>query len=160
MIAPLAALLLAAAPTAPTVPTAPVDPPAERAAASHSAIDASVKLSGELASCLDHAVIELGLGAKKQGESWRAKGALVHATLATELNVLLRLEPADGMVVLRLHSDWPGAPKEAALQGELEARHIAAVTRAARICGVVHPEVTCRRAPAGAVAQPCTPSRS
>lgn len=151
MIAQLAALVLAAAPDA---------PPEERAAGTHTSIDASATFAPELAACLDHAVIELGLGAKKlEGGVWRAKGALVHATLAAELNVLLRVEPVKAGLTLRLHSDWPGAPKEPALQAELEARHVAAITRAGRICGELHPAVTCRRTPAGAEAQSCTPSR-
>jgi len=155
MFASLAALLLTAAPAPAAAPAAP---PAERPAATHTAIDATVTLAGDQAACLEHAIVELSLGAKRQGDAWQAKGALLHATIASELNVLLRLQRSTGDVKLLLHTDWPGAPREPALQAELEARHVTAMVRAGRICGVVNPMTSCTVTPAGGAPKPCTPA--
>jgi len=156
--APLVVALLSA-PSAPATPSAAPagPPPAPRDAATHTSIIASTRLSADQEACLDHAVYELGLGAKKHGRTWKAKGELLHATIASELNVILTLEPASGDLVFTLRTDWPGAPKDAALQAELEARHVLAVGRAARICGIVQANVSCQRVPAGAAPIPCTP---
>jgi hypothetical protein len=146
------------APAAPTIAAAqPAPAPAPRDAATHSGIVASTRLPAGQEACLDHAVKELGLGAKRVGNAWQAKGELLHARIAAELNVILLLEPASGDLVFTLRTDWPGAPKAAELQSELESRHIAAVARAARICGIAQANVVCQRRPAGGEAVPCTP---
>ncbi len=159
ILLPAMLVALLSAPSAPaTTPAAAAPPaPAPRDAATHSAIVASTRLPAGQEACIDHAIKELSLGAKRAGNAWQAKGELLHASIAAELNVILTLEPASGDLVFTLRTDWPGAPKAAELQSELESRHIAAVARAARICGIAQANVVCQRRPAGADPVACTP---
>lgn len=144
----LPALLAAAPGTA-----AAADPPA----APRSMIETAIVVPPALDSCLDHSVFELGFGGKREGRSWVIGGEKVHGTLTRDGGVWLKIEPKAGELEVRMHADWPGAPKEAAVQTELEQRLFDAVTRVARVCGIPNPPVSCTRTPAGGKPEQCSP---
>ncbi|MBI1949399.1 MAG: hypothetical protein HYS27_27175 [Deltaproteobacteria bacterium] len=112
--------------------------------------------------CLDHAVKELGMSAKRAegaARHWDIAAKFLHATVAKDVGAALTvdLEKGDKSTLIKVRTSWPGAPKDKAVQLEMEERLRAMATKMSQQCGVTKPELACTVTPAGGAAAPCTP---
>lgn len=107
--------------------------------------------------CLDHAVRELGMSAKRQGKDrlWVIGPQFLHSAVARDGAMRLELLPGSGGTTVRLELSWPGGAKEPAVQAEMEQRAAAIPFKMGQVCGVVKPTVRCSFAPAGGAAAAC-----
>lgn len=131
------------------------------AASTQVATQASVPVAQD--GCLDHTVRELGMSAKRAegaARHWDIAPKFLHGALAKEAAATLTvdLDKQEKATQVMVRASWPGAPKEAEVQREIEERLRLMASKMAQTCGVIRPEVACTTTPAGAAAAPCAPA--
>lgn len=109
--------------------------------------------------CLDHAVRELGMSAKRAGTErrWDILPRFVHPSVVEggAFTLVLATRPEGAEVNLTLR--WRGAPQPDAVAAEVHARLGAVMEKLAQICGVLRPTWTCTRTAGGAPPRTCAP---
>ena len=120
-------------------------------------LQATTAVARESDRCLDHAVKELGMSAKQveKERRWRIGPQFLHPALVPSGSLEVELRPGEVETRVQVTARWPGAPKERAVQDEVEARLTAIASKLAQMCGVTAPVVRCTLAPAGASPVPC-----
>ena len=120
-------------------------------------LEASTPVSRELDGCLDHAVKELGMSARRveKERRWTIGPQFLHPSLVPAGTLEIEMRPDERETLVQVTARWPGAPKEKPVQTELEDRVTAIASKLAQMCGVVTPTVRCRIASGGGSAGPC-----
>jgi hypothetical protein len=140
-------------------PAAPPASPAPAAAAPSTlvAIETAVPLAQD--GCLDHTVRELGMSAKRAEGSarhWDIAPKFLHGALAKDAGTFtIDFEKTDKATQVRVRASWPGAPKESAVQLEIEERLRLMTVKMTQLCSVLKPQIACTRTPAGGAAAAC-----
>lgn len=108
-------------------------------------------------SCLDHAVKELGMSAKRieQTRRWRIGPQFLHPSVVNGGSVTVEHVASTAKTTITVTAAWPGAPKEPVLQAELQERLTAMATKMAQLCGVTAPTLTCEVTAPQAAPAPC-----
>jgi hypothetical protein len=111
--------------------------------------------------CLDHAVKELGMSAKRvEGERrWTIGPQFLHPSVVQGGTLGVRIEKGEKASTVRIIATWPGAPKAKDLQPELESRVTAMASKMAQVCGVTQPTVKCELKDAAGKATSCGPAQ-
>lgn len=127
-------------------------------AAGQSSLEAKASVQAELDSCLDHAVKELGMSAKKQeGERrWVIAPQFLHPSLVPSGTIEVRMEKGEKASTVRVNVSFPGELKPADVQRTIEERLITMTGKLAQICGVTHPEVSCTVSTKGGAPAQCS----
>lgn len=127
-------------------------------AAGQSSLEAKASVQAELDGCLDHAVKELGMSAKKQeGERrWVIAPQFLHPSLVPGGRIEVRMEKGEKASTVRVNVTFPGELKPAEVQQTIEERLITMTGKLAQICGVIHPEVSCLVSAKGAAPAKCS----
>jgi hypothetical protein len=114
-------------------------------------LEASTAVSRELDGCLDHAVKELGMSAKRveKERRWTIGPQFLHPSLVPAGTLEVQMKPDERETLVVVTARWPGAPKDAPVQAELEDRVTAIASKLAQMCGVITPTVRCRLASGG-----------
>ncbi len=120
-------------------------------------LEASTPVSRELDSCLDHAVKELGMSAKRveKERRWTIGPQFLHPSLVPAGTLEVEMKPGERETLVQVTARWPGAPKEKPVQAELEERVTLIASKLAQICGVMTPTVRCLVGSGGVPAGPC-----
>lgn len=120
-------------------------------------LEASTLVSRELDGCLDHAVKELGMSAKRveKERRWKIGPQFLHPSLVPAGTLEVEMKPGERETLVQVTARWPGAAKEKPLQDELESRLTAIASKLAQMCGAIAPAVRCTLASAGAAPGPC-----
>ena len=108
-------------------------------------LEATTGVPAEQDACLDHAVRELGMSAKRvEGERrWTIGPQYLHPSVARSGTLGVSFEKAADRSTVKVTATWPGGPKAKDVQPELEERVRAMAGKLAQICGVVKAEVRC-----------------
>lgn len=120
-------------------------------------LEATTPVSRELDACLDHAVKELGMSAKRveKERRWKIGPQFLHPSLVPAGTLEVEMRPGEKETVVQVTARWPGAAKEKLVQSELEDRITAIASKLAQMCGVVTPTVRCTLSSAGASPSAC-----
>jgi hypothetical protein len=107
--------------------------------------------------CLDHAVKELGMSAKRveNERRWTIGPQFLHPSIVPEGKLSVEMKPTERETVVQGTAQWPGPAKEKGVQAELEDRITAIAGKIAQICGVIAPTVRCTLSDAGAPSGAC-----
>jgi hypothetical protein len=118
---------------------------------------ASTVVPLEADACLDHAVKELGMSAKRieKQRRWKIGPQFIHPSVVEGGTVGVELKKGEHDTTIEVRVTWPGAPKAAVEQGEVEERVSLMAGKMAQMCGVTQPAVRCDLFPAGGAARPC-----
>lgn len=108
--------------------------------------------------CLDHAVKELGMSAKRAEPErrWVIGSQFLHASVAKGGTLGVKLEKGERSTQVRVTATWPGEKKPKQVQEEIESRLSSMAAKMAQICGVIRPEVKCEVKDASGKAAACT----
>lgn len=125
-----------------------------------SRVETTATVPADMDRCLDHTIKELGMSAKpKEGErAWNIAPKFLHPSIATDGSLSVRFEKLERESKIVVLATWAGAPKEKAIQDELEERLRAMAHKMAQLCGVTNPQVLCQRTPSGGKPSTCTVS--
>ena len=120
-------------------------------------LEASTTVSLELDPCLDHAVKELGMSAKRveKERRWMIGPQFLHPSLVPAGTLEVEMKPGEGETLVQVTARWPGAAKDRPVQAELEDRITAIASKLAQMCGVITPTVRCRVGSPGGSTGPC-----
>ena len=120
-------------------------------------LEATTTVSRELDGCLDHAVKELGMSAKRveKERRWTIGPQFLHPSLVPAGTLAVEMKPGDSETLVQVTAHWPGAPKDKPVQAELEDRVTAIASKLAQMCGVIHPTVRCTLGSGGGPAGTC-----
>jgi hypothetical protein len=118
---------------------------------------ASTLLPLEADGCLDHAVKELGMSAKRleKERRWKIGPQFIHPSIVEGGTVGVELKKGEHGTSVEVRVSWPGAPKADVEQSEVEERVSLVAGKMAQMCGVTQPEVRCELVPAGGAARAC-----
>jgi hypothetical protein len=107
--------------------------------------------------CLDHAVKELGMSARRveNERRWTIGPQFLHPSIVPEGRLWVQMKPTERETLVQVTAQWPGPAKESAVQAELEDRITAIAGKLAQTCGVVKPAVRCTLSDAGAPPGAC-----
>lgn len=121
-------------------------------------LEAVSQVPVEQDACLDHAVKELGMSAKKAEPErrWVIGSQFLHSSVAKGGTLGVKLEKGERTTQVRVTATWPGEKKPKEVQVELESRVGAIAAKMAQICGVIRPEVKCEVKDATGKAATCT----
>ena len=124
---------------------------------SRSTLEATTPVDRTNDRCLDHAVKELGMSAKRveNERRWTIGPQFLHPSIAPEGRLSVEMKPTERETVVQVTAQWPGPAKEKAVQAELEDRITAIAGKIAQICGVITPAVRCTLSDAGAPPGAC-----
>jgi len=120
-------------------------------------LEATTQVSRELDGCLDHAVKELGMSAKRveKERRWAIGPQFLHPSIVPAGTLAVEMKPGERETLVQVTARWPGAAKEAPVQAELEDRITAIASKLAQMCGVTAPVVRCTLSNAGAAPAAC-----
>ncbi len=120
-------------------------------------LEATTPVSRELDACLDHAVKELGMSAKRveKDRRWTIGPQFLHPSIVPAGTLAVEMKPGERDTTVQVTARWPGAAKERAVQSELEDRVTAIASKLAQMCGVTAPAVRCTLSNAGAAPAAC-----
>ena len=109
--------------------------------------------------CLDHAVKELGMSARRvEGERrWTIGPQFLHPSVVQGGTLGVRIEKGEKASTVRVTATWPGSPKAKEVQPELESRVTAMASKIAQVCGVTQPAVKCELKDASGKTARCSP---
>jgi hypothetical protein len=109
--------------------------------------------------CLDHAVKELGMSAKRvEGERrWVIGPQFLHSAVAKEGTLGVFIEKGATTSAVRVTATWPGAVKSKEVEEEIESRLVSMASKMAQNCGVTKPTVQCELKDAAGKASSCGP---
>jgi len=120
-------------------------------------LQTSTPVSRELDGCLDHAVKELGMSARR-GEKerrWTIGPQFLHPSIVPAGTLTVEMKPGERETLVQVTARWPGAAKEAPVEAELEDRMTAIASKLAQMCGIIAPVVQCNLSSAGAAPAAC-----
>ena len=158
----MGAALLGLAAASPSLAEAPAAPAAPAAAPTATAVVTQAAVPAAQDACLDHTVKELGMSAKRAegpARHWDIAPKFLHGALAKDggATFAVDFEKADKAWLVKVRAAWTGAPKDTALQLEIEERLRVMTAKMAQLCGVPRAQVECTTTPAGAKPAPCAP---
>lgn len=109
--------------------------------------------------CLDTAVRELGMSAKKveAERRWNIGPQYLHPSVKAGGTLGVRFEKGEQSTLVRVTATWPGDRKPKDVQPELEQRVVAMVSKLSQICGVVKADVKCTVTGPGGKSSACAP---
>ena len=107
--------------------------------------------------CLDHAVKELGMSARRveNERRWTIGPQFLHPSIVPEGRLWVEMKSTERETLVQVTAQWPGPAKEKAVQAELEDRITLIASKLAQVCGVVTPAVRCTLSDAGAPPGAC-----
>ena len=107
--------------------------------------------------CLDHAVKELGMSARRveNERRWTIGPQFLHPSIVPEGRLWIQMKPTESETLVQVTAQWPGPAKEKAVQAELEDRITLVAGKLAQMCGVVTPAVRCTLSDGGAAPGAC-----
>ena len=107
--------------------------------------------------CLDHAVKERGMSAKRveNERRWTIGPQFLHPAIVPEGKLSVEMKPTERETLVQVTARWPGPAKEKTVEAELEDRISAIAGKLAQMCGVVTPAVRCTLSDAGAPPAAC-----
>lgn len=139
--------------------TALLASPAAAVEAERTSLEVSAPVPAELDGCLDRAVKELGMSARRveKERRWNIGPQFLHPSVVKGGTLTVEYRARGGQTLVVVEASWPGARKEPAVQAELQERVRGMVSKLVQICGVLKPELACRVAAAGAAPAACEP---
>jgi len=120
-------------------------------------LQTTTPVSRELDGCLDHAVKELGMSARRAEKErrWTIGPQFLHPAIVPAGTLTVEMKPGERETLVQVTARWPGAAKEAPVQAELEDRMTAIASKLAQMCGIITPVVQCTLSNGGAVPAAC-----
>ena len=120
-------------------------------------LQTTTPVSRELDGCLDHAVKELGMSAKRveKERRWTIGPQFLHPAIVPAGTLTVEMKPGERETLVQVTARWPGAAKEAPVQAELEDRMTAIASKLAQMCGIITPVVQCTLSNGGAAPAAC-----
>ncbi|MBI4815898.1 MAG: hypothetical protein HY791_06565 [Deltaproteobacteria bacterium] len=120
-------------------------------------IVAHSEVAAESDGCLDHAVKELGMSAKRQEarRAWTIGPQFLHSSVVTggALELLIDRQPTGSKIVVT--TSFPATSRSEVDEKEIESRVGAIASKMAQLCGVTRPVVRCEVTPASGPARAC-----
>ncbi len=101
--------------------------------------------------CLDHAVRELGMSAKRRGKErvWDIGPQFLHPSITPAGTIVVEVRKQEKQSDVLVTATWTGKRKEPGVERELEQRAAAMVTMMSRLCGASTPALACTVKEAG-----------
>ena len=120
-------------------------------------LQTTTPVSRELDGCLDHAVKELGMSARRveKERRWTIGPQFLHPAIVPAGTLTVEMKPGERETLVQVTARWPGAAKEAPVQAELEDRMTAIASKLAQMCGIITPVVQCTLSNGGAAPAAC-----
>ena len=122
-----------------------------------SSLEATTAVARAQDGCLDHAVKELGMSARRveNERRWTIGPQFLHPSLVPEGKLSVQMKAGEGETLVQVTAQWPGPAKEKAVQAEVEERLTVIASKLAQVCGVVSPVIRCTLSDGGAVPPAC-----